>query len=134
MRMDKQQAWQHLAVRKRFGEKDLWEKFHVIDILRREFGLFGLTGEILMIDDSSCRLPDILIKTSPLIIIELDGGYHQWNEPIAKLDKDVNRDSDYLEKGVKLIIINEDDTDGYENDKVIKVLEDNGLKRIVKAV
>ena len=133
MRLTKTQAYQHLAVKKRFGEKDLWEKFHVIDILRREFKLYGLTGEIFMIDDESCRCPDIFIKTGN-IVIELDGGTHQWGEPVAKLDKDVNRDSDYISKGAKLVIINEEQTNGYQTEKVIQVLEENGLKRLAQTV
>ena len=131
MRFTYSQAYQHLAVRNRYGEKDLTEKFHVIAILRDFFGLHALTGEILMIDNESCRLPDLLIKNViPSIVIELDGFYHQWNEPIAKLDKDVNRDSDYQSIGVKLIIINEEDTLGYTTDKVIQVLERNGLHQL----
>ena len=129
MRFTYTQAYQQLAVRQRDGEKDIKEKFHVIDILREYFGLHGLTWEVVPIDNESCRLPDLLIKGSPLIVIELDGYYHQWGEPIAKLDKDVNRDSDYESVGVKLVIINKELTQGYETEKVIKVLEENGLKR-----
>ena len=127
--MDKKQAWQHLAVKQRVGEKDLKEKFAVIKILREEFGLHGLTGEILMIDSESCRLPDILIKGRPLTCVELDGEWHQFGDQISKRERDVDRDKDYSRMGVKLVIINKELTQGYETEKVIKCLEDNGLKR-----
>jgi hypothetical protein len=129
MRLTGTQSFEHQARLKQFGEKDIIEKFHVIQILRDFFGLHGLTGEVLMIDNESCRMPDILIKRKPITVIELDGLFHQWGEPIAKLEKDVNRDSDYNSIGVKLIIINEEATLGYATDKIIQVLEQNGLVR-----
>jgi hypothetical protein len=129
MKFTKTEAYQHLAVRNREGEKDLYEKFKVISILRNEFGLYGLTGEILMIDSESCRLPDILVKGVILIVIELEGEWHGVGDQISKRDKDVIRDKDYHSIGVKLILIYKELTDGYDTEKVIKVLEENGLKR-----
>lgn len=129
MRFNKKQAYEHIARKNQFGEKDIIEKFMVIDILRKEFGLFGLTGEILMIDSESCRCPDILVKSKPLIVLELDGFVHGNGEQISKRDRDVERDKDYGRIGAKLVIINKEETNGYETDKVIRVLEDNGLKR-----
>ena len=62
MRFTKTQAYEHRAKLNQTGENDLVEKFHVISILRENFGLHGLTGEIIKIDQESYRLPDILIK------------------------------------------------------------------------
>jgi hypothetical protein len=134
MRFTKTEAWQHLANKKRDGESDLDDKFNVIRILRNHFGLYGLTGEILMIDSESCRCPDIMVKGMIPICIEMDGEIHGSGDQVSKRVKDVDRDKDYQSIGVKLVIINKELTNGYETKKVIKVLEDNGLKRIVKAV
>jgi hypothetical protein len=127
MRMNKKQAYEHLARAKQISESDLDDKFNVIRILRNHFGLYGLTGEILMIDSESCRCPDVLVKGVIPICIELDGFVHGMGDQISKRDKDVDRDKDYQSVGVKLIIINKELTDGYDKQKVIEVLIKNGL-------
>ena len=134
MRFTKTEAYSHRANLNRLGEQDLGDKFNVIRVLRNYFGLNGLTGEILMIDSESCRMPDILIKGRPVMVIELDGGVHGMGDQISKRSKDVDRDKDYEIIGVKLVIINKEITNGYETKKVIKVLEENGLKRNAKTI
>lgn len=128
MRFTYTQAFQHLAERNRTGELDLDDKFKIIKILRNVYGLHGLTGEILMIDSESCRLPDILIKGVRPIVIELDGEWHGMGDQISKKERDVQRDKDYESIGVKLVIINKELTDGYETKKVINVLDGNLLR------
>ena len=129
MRLTYKQAWEHLARSKQTSESDLDDKFKVIRILRNHFGLYGLTGEIIMINGEFCRMPDLFIKDNPPICVELDGFVHGNGEQISKRDKDVQRDKDYQSIGIKLVIINKEQTEGYSTDKVIKVLEENGLKR-----
>ncbi len=130
MRFTKKQAFIHLAQRKQEGEKDIVDKFKIIKILREEFGLHGLTDEVLIINEDCCHLPDIFIKTTnPEIVIELDGELHGDGEPISKLARDAQRDEDYARVGVKLVIINKQQTGGYQKEKVIRVLEKNGLIR-----
>ena len=127
MRFTRTEAYCHRANINRIGEQDLDDKFNVTRVLRNYFGLNGLTGEILMIDSQSCRLPDILIKGRPLTVIELDGLAH--GESHMPNNKTLERNKDYESVGVKLVIINKELTDGYSTEKVIKCLEDNGLKR-----
>ena len=129
MRMTKTLAFENLARKSREGEGDIEDKFHVIKILRDFFGLHGLTGEVVEISEDSCRLPDILIKTNPRTIIEMDGQIHGSDE-ITKPERDINRDSDYKKLGFNLIIINKENTLGYSTDKVIKSLQEQGLKLI----
>ena len=128
MRMTKSMAYEHLAKRNREGEQDIPDKFKVINILREDFSLYGLTGETLMIDSEHCRLPDILIKGKPTVVIELDGEFHGNGEDISKKDSDIDRDNDYRRLGVKLIIINKLSTNGYEYDQVKQALLQNGLE------
>lgn len=130
MRFTKTQAYQHQARLHQEGEEDLMDKFRVIYILRDEFGLHGLTGEVLTIDEDCYRFPDIFIKkSSPEIVIELDGEIHGDGDEVSKREKDVWRDKDYLRIGVKLIIINKSLTNGYEKAKVIDCLCQAGLAR-----
>lgn len=81
-----------------------------------------------MIDDESCRLPDILIKGVVPIAIELDGLSH--GESHMPNNRTLDRNKDYVSCGVRLIVINKELTNGYETDKVIKCLVENGLERI----
>src|SRR5690348_1415098 len=111
MRLTYKEAFVRLANKKRDGELDMVDKFKVIRTLRNYFGLYGLTGEVLMIDGESCRMPDIFIKNRPPIVIELDGGIHGMGDQISKRDKDVVRDKDYEDLGIKLVIINKELTD-----------------------
>ena len=129
MRLTYTQAYQHLAVRNREGEGDLVDKFFVIGILRTYFNMYGLTGEVVKIDDDSYRLPDILVKGQIPIVIELDGGIHGNGDKISKPEKDTTRDDDYRKSGVKLIIINYELTDHYQKEKVIQALEAGGLRQ-----
>ena len=130
MRFTKTQAYEHRAKLNRTGENDITEKFHIILILREKFGLHGLTGEVVKIDEESYRLPDILIKGTKPIIIELDGEIHGMGDEISKRQKDVERDSDYSTNGYKLIILNKQLTNDYQTNEIIKLFEQRGLKRI----
>lgn len=129
MRFTKKLAYQHLAQRKQEGEPDLLDKFGVIGILKECFGLYGLTGEVVQIEDDTCRLPDILIKAHvPPIVIELDGEVHGMGDDVSKRNKDILRDLDYKQAGCKLIIINKEATNGYDPHQVFQIIRDSGLK------
>ena len=130
MRFTGKLAFEQIARRKSEGEPDLDDKFRIIAILR-DFGLHGLTGEVTKVGDDAYRLPDLLIKNcKPEIVIELDGEMHGNGEQITKRPRDETRDSDYIRNGYRLIIINKEQTNGYETEKVIKLLEENGLKKL----
>ena len=122
MNFTKQGAYIHRARQKQEGELDIVDKFRIIKILREQFGLHGLTGEIVMISEDKCRCPDILIKTKlKPIIIELDGLCH--GEPQLPTKKTVKRNDDYEEIGILNIIINKEETKDYREDLVIEKLK-----------
>jgi len=135
LRLTKTLQYEHQAKKKRIGEKDIKDKFDVVSILRKEFGLHGLTGEAIFIPDSYpvqyYRMPDILIEAKD-IAIELDGPIHGNGEAVTKRPKDIRRDLDYHKTKYDLIIINYEQTNGYEYNKVISEFENHGLKRILK--
>lgn len=129
MRFTKDLAYQHRATQQREGEKDLKEKFAVILILRKLFGLYGLTGEIVQITDDTCRCPDIMIK-SIQTVLELDGEIHGSGDDVTRRPRDIERDADYATVDIKCIVINKELTSNYDTGKIAKILEQNGLKRI----
>ena len=128
MRFTKTLAYEHLARKNREGEGDIEDKFLVIGILKEFFGLHGLTGELVQIDCDSYRLPDILIRSIPTTIIELDGGIHGYGDQVTKREKDIQRDEDYKKAGYNLIVINKEETAKYDYHLVIPILQQGGLK------
>jgi len=103
------------------------DKQKVIDILRDEFGIHSIRSDGL---PDIRRIPDIeTTDIYPTIYIELDGGYHGFGDDVSTVDKTKRRNQDYIDKGYKLIIINEADTDGYSRDKVIERLKVLGLQK-----
>ena len=122
-------SFENQARKKRRGEKDLSEKFKIINLIHDEFGLFGLTGEVIPIPESYWhRMPDIVIPQRN-IVIELDGEIHGNGDAVSKREDDIQRDLDYPKAGFKLIIINKQETNGYQKEKVLEVLEKNGLTK-----
>ena len=128
MRFTYTQAYEHLAKQNRSGEQDIDDKFKIIGILRSEFGLYGLTGEVVPIGDDFYRLPDVFVKKPIPIAIELDGGWHGTGDKITQKPRDVERGCDYEDSGVKLIIINKEQTKGYKTKLVIESMVKQGLK------
>lgn len=125
MRFTRNLSFEHQAVKNRRGEKDLTEKFKIIGWIYEKMGLIGLTGETIVIPDhpkNRCRFPDIVIPQKN-IVIELDGGVHGSGDDISKREKDKDRDNDYKEAGYKLVIINEEKTDGYSENLVMIEME-----------
>lgn len=129
--MTRDQAYIHRAQQSQYGEKDIDDKFFIIKILRENYGLYGLTGEIVMIDEQHARCPDILIKARVIpIVIELDGQIHGDGDQVTKRTRDELRDSDYNKAGVQLIIINKSVTKGYQKDLVMETFDNEGLAQI----
>jgi len=122
--------WIHRANAKRVGEKDIDEKFQVIDELAK-WKLYGKTDEILYFSKSTSELcfsidvqnecsskedvfkkyfvhkPDILFdKCVPAFIVEIDGTIHQDKWKVK--EKTGFRNSHYRTAGFKLIVIEKD--------------------------
>lgn len=127
MNITNKREYIHRANANRVGEKDIDEKFLVIDELRK-WQLYGKTDEILYFSKSTNELcfsidvekecnskeevfkkyfvhkPDILVdKTVPAFIVEIDGTIHQDKWKVKQ--KTGFRDSHYRTAGFKLVVI-----------------------------
>lgn len=129
MRFTKTLSYEHQAKKNRKGERDITEKFHVIDILKKHFSLHGITGEVVYCRDSKIRLPDIFVRDHyPMLAIELDGEIHGNGDVVSQLQKDKQRKKDYASaNNIKLIVINKQVTNGYDTDMVISEFVNQGL-------
>ena len=130
MIMDKKQSFVHQAKRKRRSEKDIPIKYKIINLIHEKFGLIGLTGELIPIQNRTPinyhRMPYITIPQRN-IVIELDGLIHGFGDGISTREDDKQRDQDYKDAGYKLIIVNQELTNGYVLEKVQAVLEKEGI-------
>ena len=128
--MNKKQSFVHQAKRKRRSEKDIPIKYKIINLIHEKFGLIGLTGELIPIQNRTPinyhRMPDITIPQRN-IVIELDGPIHGFGDGISKREDDIQRDQDYKDAGYKLIIVNQELTNGYDLEKVFDVLQKEGI-------
>ena len=90
----------------------------IINLIHEKFGLIGLPGELIAIPDRKPinyhRMPSITIPQRN-IVIELE----------SKKDNELVKD--YKDAGYKLIIVNQELTNGYELEKVIEILEKEGI-------
>jgi len=117
--------WVHRARKERVDPVDRDDIFRVIYILRDEFGLYGLSGEVV-VDSHGPMYPDIFIKSiEPQIVIELHGEYHGTIEipTVYTLEKTVR----YVNMGYRVFEIWKTDTDGYSRDLVLARLQALGL-------
>lgn len=125
----KDRKWAQKAIKEGDAEVDIPEKFRVIKILEKHYGLHGLTGEAVVIPRTGwARFPDVFIKAHvPQIAILLHGDAPFHTEGSVK---EAEVKLDYESAGVKLIIIWEALTD-YTTEKIMEVLDDAGLQRVV---
>jgi hypothetical protein len=138
--MDKKNAYRHYEQRHALSESDIDQKFHVISILREEFGIHGLTGEIQPIPCGGLadfRLPDIYIKSLMISgkwmngIIELDGRPHGLGDSITASGQTKARDYDYsLVPNLWTCTLNYSLTKNYERDMVIETLKNSGITKM----
>ena len=121
--------WIHRARKQDSYKYDIDDKDKINRLLKREFGFSGITDEgIGTVTDH--KFPDIYVRHRDLVI-ELDGEYHGNGDPISTSAKDFERYAWYKKHGLNLIVINKNDTDGYDEDLVIARLETCGLKRLI---
>lgn len=134
MRMTRDLAWEHYTRTKQIGETDLSSKFFLSRILFARFGLYGLTDERIIIPNgfAEYRLPDVFVKARvPQLAFELDGYIHGDGDEITKRHSDEERDYDYsLVIGLNEIIINRSLTLNYQEEKIVKIIEDAGVKQL----
>ena len=105
------------------------DKQKVIDILRDEFGVHSIRSDGIRTARGTNRIPDLeTTDVFPTVYIELDGGYHGYGDDISISTRTLRRNEDYADLGYELIVINEADTDGYDEARVIAVLKAHGIK------
>lgn len=108
------------------------EKQKIIDILYNKFGLVGVPGELIQIPETALnyyRMPDITILQINTVI-ELVKPFPGFGNGNSKKEDMLGEETDYTKAGYKLIRVHQEVTNGYDEEKVIEVLEQNGLKRI----
>jgi len=119
--------WVHHSRKERVDPVDRDDIFRVIGILRDEFGMYGLTGEVV-VDSHGPMYPDIFIKSvEPQIVLELHGEYHGTIEipTVYTLQKTVR----YVNLGYKVFEIWKTDTEGYSRNMVLARLLALGLSK-----
>lgn len=123
MKMDKKQSYIHDAQKKQYGEKDIPEKFKVIDFLR-QYKMYGLTDmHLLFLKEKGTFLgafnhtfindrtyfvhkPDIWIRDLNLVI-EIDGYYVHGEEGFLT-KKTEERNEHYHNGNINFIVINKE--------------------------
>jgi len=122
----KDKKWIDLARKSDNYTWDEDDKQKIIDILRDEFGIHSIRSDGL---PDIRRIPDLeTTDICPTVYIELDGGYHGFGDDISTVEKTKRRNQQYVDMAYRLIVINEADTDGYDEDKIIGVLKAHGIK------
>jgi len=129
--------WEHRANAFRDAEIDIPDKFKVMNTLRKNFKLYALTDEVVLIPESgycNYRKPDLFVKSVyPQLAIDLHGGGpHGYGDEATKPDKDYYRDYDYelCLPGIRYIVIYGVETDGYDENLVTLCLKEQGLEQI----
>ena len=119
--------WVHKYRKEHPEERDMDEKFLLIEILRNEFGLHGLTGEVVVVGEKFVY-PDVFVKsTEPQQAFELDGYYHGDGENLRERDR--VRDDLYKIARVNVFHINRRATDNYRRELIIECLRSKGLAK-----
>ncbi len=99
------------------------DKQKVIDIIRKFFNIYCVRCELIDVGTYG-RIPDLRTTNhNPILYIELDGAYHGFGDEISTTKKTSRRNLEYEEKGLGLIVINKELTDGYEEKKVVEMLK-----------
>ncbi len=120
-------AWMYLARKSDNYNYDWKEKELVNIILRQYFGAGGCFDEPIGTKEDH-KFADICVK-SRSIVIELDGEKHGSGDEISTSKYDYDRHDWYKRHGFTLYVINKEDTDGYDEKKVIERLVTMGLKK-----
>ena len=99
----------------------------IIHLIHERFGLIGLPSEVIPIPNRTPinynRMPSITIPQRN-IVIDLEN---------KKEIDEKEKEKDYKDAGYKLIIVNQELTNGYEPEKVLTVLEKGGINLWVKS-
>jgi hypothetical protein len=108
------------------GDTD--DKQHLIDILRENFGIHSITSDRMKCVDGSSIIPDVeTTDYDPKTYFELHGEYHEQINDTS--DYTFRKRKKYEDLGLNLVEIWKTLTDGYEEKKVIEVLEANGIRK-----
>ena len=130
MKHMKNLAWIHRDRRERYNDYDIDEKFRMVYLLKKYFGLTAVTDEVLFFDRTTHKrvfvdqskyeskqelvrhyyvhYPDLLIKNhKPVIAVEIDGDVHWQN---TKALKQTNKRNEHYEAGgIKILWLTKND-------------------------
>jgi len=121
--------WIHRARKLDSYNWDEDDKQKVIDIVRTSFGIH-LIRDAVVVHNGKARYPDLKSTNySPLLFVELDGEYHGAGDEITETTRTGRRNEFYQKQNLQLIVINKEATEGYKKERVIEVLEANGVSR-----
>ena len=129
MNITNKRSWVHKARKEGRVLGDVDQKFKLIEILREEFGIHGLTDEVVYDMEGNFRRPDVFSRAYK-IAFELDGEYHGSGDEVSMSEQTRERNAFYNRQGIQCIMINKEMTEGYDRDLVIECLRLGGLKRI----
>jgi len=106
------------------------DKQMLIDLLWSEFHIAAIRPDFFVANDEVRIFPDVQTTNYPggTFYFELDGEYHGAGD-ITTSDKTWRRNHRYEESDKNLIIINKEDTNGYEKNKIMEILKDQGFRR-----
>ena len=129
MNLTNKRSFVHRANKRRTSESDIPDKFKVMAILKKHFGIITLTDEAIPTPSGhfDYRNPDLFDKQNQAVY-ELDGEVHGWGDEISVRERDQRKLDDYDKIGMKYYIINSAVTRGYSEDLVVSELKKQGLK------
>ena len=121
--------WIHRARRSDNYGGDDDDKQILIDILRDNFGIHSVRGDVVHTIRNTVRYPDVTTTDYlPTLYLELDGEYHGFGDDISTSNGTFRRNKDYEDLGYRLIVINKLDTDGYNKRKIVALLKAHGIR------
>jgi len=130
MNISGKRSYIHKARKSDNYSSDEEDKQMLIDLLWSEFHIAAIRPEFFVAHDGVRILPDVRTTNHPdgTFYFELDGEYHGAGD-ITTSDKTWRRNHRYEESNKNLIVINKEDTNGYEKNKIMEILRGRGFRR-----
>ncbi len=130
MKISGKRSYIHQARKSDNYSSDEDDKQMLIDLLWSEFHIAAIRPDFFVANDGKRIYPDVRTTNYPdgTIYFELDGEYHGAGD-ITTSDKTWRRNHRYEESNKDLIVINKEDTNGYEKNKIMEILKAQGFRR-----
>ncbi len=130
MNISRKRSYIHQARRSDNYSSDEDDKQMLIDLLWSEFHIAAIRPDFFVAHDGRKIFPDVRTTNylGDTIYFELDGEYHGAGD-ITTSDKTWRRNHRYEESNKNLIVINKEDTNGYEKNKILEILKSHGFKK-----